>query len=174
MTDFDDNHDSDFDEELPKSKSQIKREMTALQDLGNQLVELSDSQLSQLPLDDKLLKAIVEARQMKHREGRRRQLQFIGKLMRKADHEAIAAGYQKFAEKDRHAVQRQHQVERWRDRMLAEGDAAVSEFLQTYPDTDRQQLRQLVRSALKEQQQNKPPAHARKLFRFIRDLLADT
>jgi len=173
MSDFDDNYDSEFDDELPKSKSQIKREMTALQELGNRLVELSDSQLSQLPLGDKLQKAIVEARHMKHREGRRRQLQFIGKLMRKADHEAIAAGYEQFAEKDRQSVQRQHLIERWRDRMLSEGDDAVGEFLQAYPETDRQQLRQLVRNALKEQEHNKPPAYARKLFRFIRDLLAD-
>ena len=172
MTDFDDLP-VDDDEEQPKSRSQIKREMEALQELGTKLVELNDSQLEQLPLNDRLHKAIVEARGMKHREGRRRQLQFIGKLMRKADHEAIEAQYQRFAEKDRQGVQRQHLVERWRDRILSEGDAALNAFFSDYPQADRQQLRQLMRGAQKEQSQNKPPAHARKLFRYIRELLED-
>ncbi len=174
MTEFDDQPNPD-EEELPKSKSRIKREMEALQQLGAKLVELGDGQLAQLPLDDKLRKAIVDARGMKQREGRRRQLQFIGKLMRKADHEAIEEGYRLFTEKDRKSVQRHHQVERWRDRILAEGDTALNDFFSAFPQADRQHLRQLLRTALKEQAHNKPPAQARKLFRYIRELMeADT
>lgn len=174
MTEFDDLPNPD-EEELPKSKSQIKREMEALQQLGASLVELGDGQLALLPLDDKLRKAIADARGMKQREGRRRQLQFIGKLMRKADHQAIEEGYRRLTEMDRQSVQRHHQVERWRDRILAEGAAALNDFFNDFPQADRQHVRQLLRAAQKEQAHDKPPAQARKLFRYIRELIeADT
>ncbi len=169
MSDF--YKDDERDEQDPdfKSRTQVKREMQALQDLGRKLVELSNNQLAQIPLDETLGHAISEARRINSREGLRRQLQYVGKLMRSSDHEAIAAAYQKLFDHDKQHIQKQHKLERWRDRLIAEGDSAINEFVGQFPAADRQQLRQLVRSAKKEQENNKPPASARKLFRCLRE-----
>ena len=175
MSDFDDLPEqapqTGPEEPEPKSRSQIKREAEALQVLGAKLVELRDAQLDQLPLDERLRKALIETRTMRHREGRRRQLQFIGKLMRAADHEAIAEGYERLTHSDHHSVQQLHLVERWRDRIIGEGDKAMGEFVTQYPEADRQHLRALLRGAQKERSQEKPPAQARKLYRYLRDLM---
>ena len=154
-----------------KSKTALKKEMQELQKLGTALVELSDKQLAQIPLDPDLGQAIDLARNLKQREARRRQLQYIGKLMRSADIEAINNAYQKLLAKNKHHVQHEHQTERWRQRLLEEGNSTLNEFIQQFPEADIQHLRQLIRGAKKEQSQNKPPAQARKLFRYIRQLL---
>lgn len=152
-----------------KSKSQAKREMTALQELGENLVNLNDSQLAKIPLDPDLLEAIHEVRKMPHREARRRHLQFIGKLMRAADHDAIQEAYDQIQDKSDKYIHRQHQVERYRDQLASGDGKALQDFIQQHPGIDVQHLRQLIRSVQKEAEDNKPPASARKLFRFIRD-----
>lgn len=164
-----DNEQLDEQEIEIKSKTAIKNEMHALQELGTALTELSDKQLMQIPLDPLLENAIKEARSIKQREARRRHLQYIGKLMRKTDHTAIAQAYQILKDKDRRYIKQHHQAENWRDRLINEDNAALNSFLQDYPETDIQHIRQLIRTAKKEQQQNKPPAAARKLFKYIRD-----
>lgn len=152
-----------------KSKSQAKREMTALQELGEQLVHLNDAQLAKVPLEPALLEAIHDVRKMPHREARRRHLQYIGKLMRSADHDAIRDAYDQIQDKSDKYVHLQHRIERYRDQ-LATGDAkALQDFIQLHPGVDVQHLRQLVRMAQKEQAENKPPVNARKLFRYIRE-----
>ncbi len=158
-------------EETRKSKSQVKREMHALQELGRQLVELNERQTEQVPLTPQLEKAIIEARRLPHREARRRQLQYIGKLMREADHQAIADALERLRSvNDRH-IHLQHLAEQWRDRLMSGDSHALETFIDEYPQADIQHLRQILRLALKEKAQDKPPAQARKLFRYIRDLL---
>lgn len=152
-----------------RSKSQAKREMTALQELGENLVNLNDNQLAKIPLDADLLEAIHEVRKMPHREARRRHLQFIGKLMRKADHDAIQTAYDQIQDKSDKYIHRQHQVERYRDQLLSGDAKALQEFIQQHPGVDVQYLRQLLRSAQKEAEDNKPPASSRKLFRYLRE-----
>lgn len=155
-----------------KSKSQVKREMTALQKLGELLIDMNDKQLASIPLEESLLDAIHEARKMPHREARRRHLQFIGRLMRETNHEEIQAAVDKLQNRSDQYIHRQHQIERFRD-LLIEGDKQIFQTLVTScPGIDVQHLRQLIRSAQKEQEENKPPASARKLFGFIRDQLA--
>lgn len=154
-----------------KSKSQVKREMTALQKLGEQLIELNDKQLATVPVEEKLLDAILEARKMPHREARRRHLQFIGRLMRETNHEEIQAAVDKLQARSDQYVHRQHQIERFRD-LLMEGDKQIFQTLVTNcPGIDVQHLKQLVRSAQKERDENLPPKSARKLFAFIREQL---
>ena len=160
-------HDDDF-----VSKTQRKREMHDLQDVGKQLIELNDEQLARMPLDPRLEAAIVEMRRIRHREARRRQLQFIGRLMRDADQEGIQAALDQFNHQSRANVQMQHQAEQWRDRLLSDADA-LQAFIDEYPAVDIQHLRQLLRQAQKEAGQNKPPASARKLFKEIRETLAE-
>jgi ribosome-associated protein len=153
------------------SKSQIKREMHALQEMGAQLVELNDDQLAKLPLGDKLLAAILESRNIKQHIARKRHLKHIGKLLREEDAEAIRSGLEVLFNQDKAATARFHRMEQWRDRLIAEGDGALAEFINEYPTADRQQLRQLIRNAQREATANKPPKSARQLFKLIRELV---
>ena len=167
-----DNIDPTDDLDPPKSKSQVKKEMHALQALGEKLCGLNAGQLAKIPLSDTLLRAVDEASRIKTNSARRRHMQFIGRLMREADHDAIEAAYNSLMQVSEQHVQQHHQTERWRDRMLAEGDAVVNEFVDRYPAADRQQLRQLVRTAATETAADKPPAAARKLFKLLREFVS--
>ncbi|GAA5236182.1 ribosome-associated protein [Verticiella sediminum] len=131
------------------SKSQRKREMAALQRLGERLVELSRDKLAQLPLAERLHDAILEAQRIKAHEGRRRQLQYVGKLMRDADAEAITAQLDIWENGSREQAAHFHALERWRERLL-EDDAALTAFIEAYPASDVQHLRALIRAARKE------------------------
>jgi ribosome-associated protein len=164
----------DDDEEIIYvSKSQLKRESHALQELGEELVELSASKLAKIPLPDELAEAIDLARKIKQRGGRKRQLQYIGKLMRKIDAEPIQQAMDALKNDSAKETARQHKLEQWRDRLVAEGDKALAELLDELPDADRQHLRQLVRNAQREAKQNKPPKSAREIFRYLRDLMSE-
>lgn len=156
-------------EERP-SKSALKREMLALQSLGEALVALSDGDLATIPLDEDLQEAISTARRIKSNEGRRRQLQYIGKLMRKTDIAPIDAAYQDLLNGRQQHNQGFHELESLRDRLLAEGPSSMDSVLERYPHADRQHLRQLITAAISERDNNKPPANARKLFRYLREL----
>lgn len=154
-----------------KSKSQVKREMSALQKLGERLVEMNDKQLATIPLEENLLKAIHEARKMPAREARRRHLQFIGKLMRSTDSVAIQEAVDRLQDKSDQYVHLQHKIERYRDLLLENDQQVFQNLIAQCPGIDVQHLRQLVRSAHKEREENKAPASARKLFSYIRTQL---
>ncbi len=159
--------------EETKSKSQIKREMKELQALGAELVGLGREQLAGLPLDAPLREAIALAQGITAHGGRKRQLKLVGKLLRSRDSAAIRHALQQYHEKDRRAAARFHLVERWRDRLLEDGDAALEELLREYPHADRQQIRILMRNAAKERNTGRAPAAARNLFRCLRELLLE-
>jgi ribosome-associated protein len=160
--------DDDFSGE--KSKSQIKRELHALQDLGERLTTLKADVLAKLPLTDALQKALAEAPKHKAHIARKRHLQYIGKLMREQDIDAIVGLIDQLDSSTREYNERFHALERWRDRLIEGGDSALESFVVDYPDTDRQHLRGLIRHAQHEAAHNKPPAAARKVFKYIRDL----
>lgn len=154
-----------------KSKSQVKREMHALQALGERIVDMNEKQLANIPLSEEMLDAIYIARKMPPKEARRRQIQYIGRLMREGNHEEIQAAVDKMQNRSDQYIHRQHQVERYRD-LLIEGDKpAFQQLVTACPGMDVQHLRQLVRAAQKDLEENKPPANARKLFAFIRESL---
>jgi ribosome-associated protein len=152
------------------SKSALKREMHALQDLGAALVNLSDGELAVIPLQGLLAEAIQTARKIKSHEGLRRQMQYIGKLMRKEDTSAIAASFTDLQQGRQQRNQQFHQLEQLRDSVIERGLEAMDSVLERYPSADRQHLRQLIVAATKEKEQTKPPAAARKLFRYLREL----
>jgi len=164
-------HHDQEDEDFGPSRTQIKREVEALQTLGLELVELGDKHLAQIGLEGRLADAVYEARGMKHREGRRRQLQFIGKLMRDEDHQVIQEKLDKVKNIGRQMSHTQQQTEVWRDRLLAEGNTALQEFISSHPSVDAQHLRQLIRNTQKELTQGKVTTNANKLFRQIRETL---
>ena len=157
----------DFSEE--KSKTQVKRELHALQDLGERLTTLKPDLLSKLPLTEPLQKALADAPKHKAHIARKRHLQYIGKLMRDADIEAITALIDQLDASTRQYNERFHGLERWRDRLITGDDATLEAFVSEYPQTDRQQLRSLIRHAQHEAAHNKPPAAARKVFKYIRE-----
>lgn len=159
--------------EESKSKSQIKREMKALQSLGEKLVELRPEQLAALPLEEVLREAIVIAQKIHAHGGRKRQIKYIGKLLRNCDSATILQTLDNWRERERQAAASFHRIEHWRDRLIEEGDAALEVLLGEYPDANRQRIRLLVRNARREKERNRPPNSARTLFRYLRDLLEE-
>ena len=156
--------------DLPPSKSQLKRDAHALQQLGIDLLDIPESDWLTLKLPESLIAALKEAKRMHSRGAHKRQLQFIGKLMRDVDPEPIQQYFEQLRQKTRQQVHKHHELENWRDRLIDEGDPAVEDFLHQNPQADRQHLRQLVRQAKKEQANNKPPKSSRALFKYIREL----
>jgi ribosome-associated protein len=153
------------------SKSQLKRDAHARQALGAALVELNQEQLLKFDLSDELLQAIKTAQNIKQRGARKRQLQFIGKLMREVDVEPIQQKLDDLKGVSAQAIARQHAIEHWRQRLISEGDKALQELLDQWPAMDRQHVRQLIRSAQKETQAAKPPKAFRELFKYLRGFM---
>lgn len=153
-----------------KSKSQLKREAHALQALGEALLDYPAATLREAGIADDLCDAIAAAQGIRQHSARKRQRQYIGKLMRKLDPEPIQAILDRLTAPDKAETAALHRLEHWRDRLIAEGDPAVSALLDTDPHLDRQHLRRLVRDARSERQKQIQPArHARALFRYLRD-----
>jgi ribosome-associated protein len=157
-------------EKQPPSKSQLKRDAHALQQLGTALLEIPEQDWLKLKLPEVLITALKDAKRTPSHGARKRQLQFIGKLMRGIDPEPVQRHFEQLRLSSRQQAQRQHAWEDWRDRMIAQGDSAIDTYLDGHPAADRQYLRQLVRQAQKEQANNRPPKSSRALFRYIRDL----
>ena len=155
------------------NKSQQKREMLALQELGKILVELPSAHLAKIPLEPKLADAIAEARLIKSHEGKRRQLQYIGKLMRHIDAQPIQEALSKIIGTDQQAKALFHQIERLRDKLIEEGDSELTLLLQKYPQIEIQYLRQLVRRAKEERASGKKKGAELELFRYLRELLTE-
>lgn len=162
----------DTEENERKSKSQIKREFLALRDLGRELVELPDKALYQLPLSESFRVAILATRQLKV-EALRRQLKHIGKLLRDEDIDAIQIALETLRQPHGMKIKEFHEVESWRDALLAGDDKLLEELCERFTKLDRQHIRQLVRNAKKEQLGNKPPKSARVLFRHLKELMSD-
>jgi ribosome-associated protein len=163
-----DSYDDSLDGE--KSKTQIKRELHALVDLGERLTTLKADVQAKLPLTDALRKALADAPKHTAHIARKRHIQFIGKLMRDQDLDAILVLLDQLDASTRQYNERFHNLERWRDRLITGADDVLEKFVAEYPEADRQQLRSLIRQAQHELAQNKPPASTRKIFKYIREL----
>lgn len=170
MSPADDRPEPDDDSHEAPSKSARKREAHAQQALGEKLLAIPEAEWPALAVPAELAEALRAALRIHARGGRRRQLQYIGKLMRRIDSEAIATALARRAERQAEQTRDFHRLEQWRDRLLDEGDAALAELLDAFPAADRQHLRQLVRNAQREQAAQKPPRAARLLFRYLREL----
>jgi ribosome-associated protein len=155
--------------DLP-SRSQLKRESQELRDMGKKLVLLANSDLEKITLDDSLKAAIIEARRLKNPDARRRQLQYIGKLLRKIDIAEIKHSLENLNLKSQTFRQHFAKLEQWRDRFINEGNNVIEEFIALYPSADRQQLRNLQRQACREKLLKKPSPASEKLFKYIKQL----
>ncbi|XLM19867.1 DUF615 domain-containing protein [Chromobacterium piscinae] len=154
------------------SKSQRKRDMDALQDLGRELVELSKDTLKKMQLPEDLLTAVLDYKRFTANGALRRQMQYIGKLMRDVDPEPIREYLKILKGESSEHIAWQHLLERWREKLMAD-DKALSDFLAAFPEGDPQQLRTLMRNARKELQENKPPKAYRQLYQEIKALIPE-
>ncbi len=159
----------DEEENLGPSKSALKREMTALQKLGAELVGLSRDRLKKMDMPERLRDAIHDAQRFTQNEAKRRQLQYIGKIMREIETAPLQAAMDEINGVSGAATLRLQQLERLRTQFM-EDEAVGSDIARDYPEADIQHLRQLRRNAIKEAQQSKPPRAYRELFRVLRDL----
>ncbi|KAA2286267.1 ribosome biogenesis factor YjgA [Arenimonas fontis] len=166
----------DFREEheYGPSRSAQRREALAVLDLARRLVEQPEAVLARISMDEDLRELVRSSRKVTAQIARKRQVQYLAKHLRRLDEEALAA-IRGALEHDKAEHLREaralHAIERWRDRLMEEGDAALSELLSRFPQADRQHLRQLARNAHQERLKNKPPHAYRELFRELRDLL---
>ena len=152
------------------SRNELKQQMQALQELGEEVAALPPERLDKLPIDERLRDAIDELRRTRSFEGRRRQLQFIGKLMKHEDPAPLREAVASFRVGSASDTLALHQAECWRDQLLA-GDEALANWIKAYPSTDIQQMRSLVRSARKEKLEpgERHGRAYRDLFRMIKE-----
>jgi ribosome-associated protein len=150
------------------SKTQRKKEMLELQALGVALVALPESQIEAMGLADNLRQAVLEAKRIRSHEGRRRQLQYIGRVMRAVDPAPIRARLDAITGHSARAAAQHRRLEAWRERLLAD-DEALTQFAAEHPGADLQKLRSLIRNTRKEQKEGKPPRAYRELFRSIKE-----
>ncbi|WP_188564119.1 ribosome biogenesis factor YjgA [Undibacterium terreum] len=166
---------NEFEQEYERpSKSQLKREMTALQKLGQELVEQPRDRVKRVPMPEDVRDAILECQQIKDHEGRRRQMQYVGKKMRTLDEDEIAAiqktldSWKGLSKSDTAAM---HALERRREKLLTDPEALTA-LLEENPELDVQHLRTLIRNARKEQAENKPPKAYREIFQILKQIAA--
>jgi ribosome-associated protein len=152
------------------NKTQIKKDMAVLFALSEEMSELSATQLTHLELPDNIHKAVVEVSGMPHKGARKRLLKFITGQLNKIEVEPILEKLARMKNKSAHAVREHHIVERWRDKLIAGGNEALTELLNEQPHADRQQLRQLLRNVQKEAEAAKPPKSSRLLYRYLKTL----
>jgi ribosome-associated protein len=154
------------------SKTKKKQHVEELQKLGAALIALPAVTLDALNLPAQLLAAVREAQRITSHEARRRQVQFIGKVMRKIDPEPVRAAVAAITNQSFATRARQKRLEQWRERLIAD-DAALTEFAGQHAGADLQEMRTLIRNARKEIAQSKPPRAQRELFRVLRDFSRD-
>ncbi|MCM2566827.1 MULTISPECIES: ribosome biogenesis factor YjgA [Janthinobacterium] len=164
---------TEFEQEYERpSKSELKRQMTVLQKLGEELVNEARDRVKRVPMPEDVRDAILECQQIKDHEGRRRQLQYVGKKMRTLDEDEVAAiqrtidSWKGLSKAD---TANMHAMERRRDKLLTD-DKALTVLLSENPELDVQHLRTLIRNARKEQAENKPPKAYREIFQILKEI----
>jgi ribosome-associated protein len=152
------------------SKSQVKRECHHLLDVGDSILKLKPEEIRSLDLPTELEEAVATALKIKSRSGLKRQRQYIGKLLRSIDSADIEAKLNKIQHSHDTNTAQFKRLEKWRDNLVDNDKDTLNDVISRYPDIDRQHLNQLIRTAHQEKSQNKAPAAARKLFKYLREL----
>ncbi len=162
----------DWEQEEFESRTDIKKAAQAVTDLGEQIAEMTEDQIKKLQLPQHFTEAVLLLKKINKGPALKRQKLYLGKILRQ-DEDLIVLIKKKLAEIEFKKKQQNahfHKLEKWRDRLVEEGDAAMHEFLELYPQADRQQLRQWIRNAQKEQREEKPPKSAKEIFKYLRSL----
>ena len=153
-----------------KSKTQKKKEAHSLQKLGEKLLHLSKEQIREIDIPEAIVDALNLTRTIRSREGLRRQVQYIGSLMRTIDSDAIQEAVDQIEQGNHKKTLEFKETEQWRDELIAGNNEVLEEILENHSNADRQLLSQLVRNAVKEAKNNKPPKSSRTLFRYLREI----
>ena len=159
----------DDNDEAWISKSQKKRDCDALQKISDQLLKLNDDDLALIDLPAELVDALQEAQRIHSNSALKRQRQYLGKIMRACDSDAIEQQLNRVIHRNDTNTAQFRKIEKWRDRLIDNDKDVLTEIIRQYPDLDRNHVHNLVRQAVKEAQANKPPAASRKLFKYLRD-----
>jgi ribosome-associated protein len=160
----------DNEEELTPSKSQRKRDLADLRSLGEQLLSIPEDQLEKLE-NPTLIEALLECKKIRKGNARKRQIQYIGKLLRQGDADIARELIDRFDASSKSHLMQFHRLEQWRERLISDDADVTNEIADEYPDLDRQHLRQLVRNAASERTEERdPPIHYRKLFQYLKSL----
>ena len=164
---------NEFEQEYERpSKSELKRQMNELQKLGEQLVAEPRDRVKRVPMPEDVRDAILMCQTITNHEGRRRQLQYVGKMMRTLSEEEVAViqrTIDSWKGSSRAETAALHALERRREKLLTD-DKALTQLLAEHPELDGQQLRTLIRNARKEQAENKPPKAYREIFQILKEL----
>ncbi len=160
-------NDEEWDEEF-KSKTQVKQALNELKELGRSLIELPIADLDKLKLPEDVYENVLKAKKMTH-GALKRQVGFLGGIIANSDYETIQENLRKLRQAHNGKVKQFHQVEQWRDELIADNKEIMNVLVATFNDLDIQYLRQLVRNAQKEAKQNKPPKSARLLFKYLQE-----
>lgn len=152
------------------SRSEIKRQMLALQALGERLVKLKPAQWEAFGFSEPMMDALRESQRIKSHNAMRRHIRRLGKLLNQEDTEQVESLFQRMDDQAMQDNRRFHRIEQWRDRLINGDDKTLSELLDICPNIDIQHVRQLIRTAKKERELTKPPTAQRKLFRYLKDL----
>ncbi len=151
------------------SRSELKRQADDYHALGRTIMDLADSQRKLIPMTEDLRTAVELANRIRHtKEGFRRQMQFVAKVLRNNDVDEIRLSLTQFNKRDKRSDLESKKLEKSRDRLIKMGDVAINDFIEHNPTADRQKLRQLVRQANKELKDEKPAKAAKELFQYIK------
>ena len=165
---------SAFEDEDFISKSELKRQAKEHQKLGESLVNLTPAHLATVPLDEELADAVNVARSVsRKKEGFRRQIQFIGKLLRQRDNTAIEEAMAKLVNQHQASNVAFYRLEKAREAVIEQGDSAIQSLIEEYPELDRQKLRQFHRQIKKEREKNAPPRAFRELFQYLKEVISE-
>jgi ribosome-associated protein len=165
-------NEAQFDENQSVSKTQLKRESHAIRDLGKRLVALPADQLARIPLDEQVLDAIALAQRIQNkRSALKRHYQFLGKLLRARDTDPVFDALAEIDNASQQSIQLHHRAERWRDRVIEQGNDAIDALVAEIPHTDRQKLRQLWRNHQHAQSDAKRTQHSRLIYKEIKQSL---
>ena len=165
-------NEAQFDEIEIVSKTQLKRESHAIQDLGKRLVGLSADQLARIPLDEPILEAVTLAHRIQNkRSALKRHYQFLGKLLRARDTDLILAALADIDNESQRSLQHHHRAERWRDRIIEQGNEAIDALIDEIENADRQKLRQLWRNHQNARTDAKRVQHSRLIYKEIKHSL---
>jgi ribosome-associated protein len=173
MNEYDDYEETGEDVEyyaVRPNKTQIKKEFAELFALGETLSKLSPPQLNGLELPENIRKAICEVGDMPHKSARKRLLKYIAGQLHKIDVDPIQEKLDRVLNKSAHSVREHHITEQWRDKLIQEGNEALTDLFDEQPAADLQQIRQLLRNIKKETETNKPPKSSRLLYRYLKTL----
>lgn len=158
------------EEDQTVSRSEVKRQMLALQALGERLVGLKPTQWQEFGFSDVMLDALKESQRIKSHIAMRRHIRRLGKLLSQEDTEQVELLFKRMDDRALQDTRRFHRIEQWRDRLIEGDDKTLSDLLDICPNVDVQHVRQLIRAAKKERELAKPPAAQRKLFKYLREL----